>query len=474
MNLLLICADMVGARHLGCYGDPVNVTPHIDQLAARGTRFENAYCATTPCIPARISMMCGQYAHTHGKTTHMKMPLEPRPTLLPEVFAANDYQTGLVGKTHFWPPEDDLGFRETHITIDTHLTPELGEDDAYIRYLEKRGLFTYDVETWPGDRQQITPDNLPDDALKVNWTGDTACEMLERFARDTRPFFLYCSFVEPHGAGSVKSNLWAEFEQRELRSMIPVGEYIPSTQQRAVERWQQTPESDQHRYRSGVYASISLMDANVGKLMNQLDRLNLLENTTVIFLADHGDLMFDHGCIEKTFLYEPAVNIPWIMAGPNIPEGETRTHFVSQVDLLPTALDVCGISEHPPNLEGRSLKPILDDPGAAWRDCVFCEVEQSVHLRDLVESSIAKMIRCDEWKYIYTLVNGDQVEEELYNLQDDPDELHNLAHRPEQYTRVHELRSQILNWLMRGELNRLHPVPENHYPVPKVSEHVFF
>ncbi len=476
MNLLLICSDMVGARHLGCYGDPVQITPNIDQLAARGTRFEAAYCATTPCIPARVSLMSGQYAHTHGKLVHLKMPLEPRPTLLPEIFTKQGYQTGLVGKTHFWPSNDDLGFQEAHITIDNHLTPELGMDDAYMRFLHERGLFTFNAETWAEDRQQIHPDNLPDDALKVNWTGDTATDMLARFATDPqqRPFLLYCSFVEPHGPGSVKTALRESFAERDLRPLIPVGDNIPPTQRRAVEQWQQTSPADQHWYRAGVYASVHLMDANVGKLLAKLDELNLREDTLVIFFTDHGDLMYDHGCIEKNFLYEPAVNIPWIMAGPGIPIGETRSQFVSQVDLLPTVLDLCGIADLPPRVEGYSLRPVLDQSVSHWRESIFCECEQSVRLRELAKSSIAKMIRSGPWKYIYTLVNGELVEEELYNLEDDPDELHNRAGEASQQARVTQLRAEILNWLMRGEVNRLRPVPENHYPVPTVSEQVIF
>lgn len=473
-NVLLICSDMVGARHLGCYGDPVGATPHIDQLAANGTRFEAAYCATTPCIPARISMMSGQYAHTHGKLAHMKMPLEPRPPLLPEILTQNGYQTAMVGKTHFWPSQDTLGFQEAHLTIDTHLTPELGQGDAYIQFLQERDLFTFNAATWDEDRSKLAADNLPDDALKVNWTGDTACNILDSFAtQPEQPFFLYVSFVEPHGPGCVKSDLWDEYAARPIPEMIPVGDSIPPTQKRAVERWD-TSQEDQERYRSGVYASLSLVDDNIGKLLDRLESLGLRESTVIIFLTDHGELMYDHGCIEKTFLYEPAANIPWIMSGPGIPAGETRSHFVSQVDLLPTILDVCGIDAPSIHIEGHSLLPILTDPSTSWRDAVFCEVEQSVHLRDLVKSSIAKMIRRGVWKYIYTLIDGETVEEELYHLADDPDELVNLAHESTQQTRIQALRAEILNWLMRGEVNRLHPAPENHYPIPKVSENVFF
>ena len=108
-NVLLLCADMASAVHFSCYGGPAGLTPAIDSLAANGIRFTNAYCACPPCIPARVSMLCGQYGHTHGKSAHLKMPLAPRPALLPGILAANGYRTGIVGKTHWWPPRFQPG-----------------------------------------------------------------------------------------------------------------------------------------------------------------------------------------------------------------------------------------------------------------------------------------------------------------------------------------------------------------------------
>ena len=96
-SILLLCADMASAMHFSCYGGPAGLTPAIDSLAANGIRFTNAYCVCPPCIPARVSMMCGQYGHTHGKSAHLKMPLTPQPALLPGILAANGYRTGIVG-----------------------------------------------------------------------------------------------------------------------------------------------------------------------------------------------------------------------------------------------------------------------------------------------------------------------------------------------------------------------------------------
>jgi len=472
-NILLICADMIAAKNLGCYNDPARLTPNVDRLAARGVLFEQAYCATTPCIPTRASAMTGLYAHTHGKMAHLKMELNPRPPLLPEVLSQNGYRSALVGKTHWWPPTDSLGCDEAFITIDNHLTPELGNDDAYVQFLREQSLFDYNAATWEQDKSMLEPDKLPVDCLKVHWTGDRACRLLEQFAADDeeQPFFLFCSFVEPHGPGSVQSDFLASFADVPLRPIIKQadGHHKPPTQRRAVAQWSKVAEAEIESYRRGVYASLNLVDQNIGKLCHTLDRLGLSESTIVLFFTDHGDLMFDHGCIEKTFLYDGAIHIPLVVAGPGIPSGERRPQLLSQIDLMPTILDLCSIEPSSFTLEGRSFRPILENPQHPWRELLFCEVEQSVHLRGLVKSSIAKMLRAVSWKYIYTLIDGHQVEEELYHLDDDPDELFNRAHLPEEQNRINEYREEILRWLIRTEVNRLHPVPQNHYPVPLVT-----
>jgi arylsulfatase A-like enzyme len=474
-NVLLICADMIGAHNLGCYGNAARVTPHIDGFAENGTVFEQAYCASSPCIPARASMMTGQYARTHGKMAHIKMTLQPQPPLLPEILAGHGYRTGLVGKTHWWPSADTLGCEEAYITIDNHLTAELGNNDAYIRFLRERNVYDYQEGTW--DKRHLAPDNLPEDCLKVNWTGDQAGSLLTEFAKDEQPFFLFCSFVEPHGWGSVTRDYLEEFRGKAIPPIIGYGaeeSNKPEIFRRAAAKWTAGKSKEEmEEYRLGVYASLSLVDQNIGKLLATLDRTGRMENTIIVFLTDHGDFMYDHGLLEKTFLYESAIHIPFIMAGPGIPRGERREHLVSQIDLLPTVLDFCGIAEDDLVIEGRSVVPVIDNPKAPWRKNLFCELDQTIHLHDLVSASAAKMLRAGPWKYIYTLTDGHEMEQELYNLEDDPRELRNLARDPDQQDRIMEYRQEILRWLVATEVSRLHPAPENHYHVPHIEREYF-
>jgi len=419
-------------------------------------------------------MLTGQYAHTHGKMAHVKMPLVPRPPLLPELLARQGYRTGYVGKTHWWPPDDALGCEDALLTIDNHLTPELGDSDAYIQFLRQEGVFDYIADTWQRDRGGLQPDSLPPECLKVNWTADTACDLLSRYARDDQPFFLACSFVEPHGAGSVQTRYLESLGEMSLPPVVGrEDERVnkPETQRRAVAAWEERiPDAQRERRRRGVYASLHLVDRGIGRILSALDASRAGDNTLVMFLTDHGDLLFDHGCTEKTFLYDAAVRIPFLVRGPGIPSDGRRSHLVSQVDLLPTVLDYCGIREEDLRIEGRSLRPVVQAPEARWRESLFCEVEQTVHLMGLVESSAAKMVRRGPWKYIYTLVDGHRVEEELYNLEDDPDELRSLSDEPSQRERKETLKAEILRWLVATEVNRLSPVPESHYPTPRVGK----
>lgn len=494
-NVLLLCADMIGPRAFGCYGAPESVTPNLDRLAAGGIRFDNAYCACPPCIPARVSMMSGQYARTHGKLAHVRMELQPRPPLIPDLLARHGYQTGLVGKTHWWPPNDTLGCDHAYVTIDNGLVPELGNDDAYIRFLRERGLFDYDP---PGDWEsrevimRLRPDRLPPECLRVNWTGDTACRLMDRFAAEEAPFFLFCSFVEPHTHNSVQSDRKEAFRDLAVPPLIVDDLHDKPALQRAYAKEVSDKGSktirDPLAYRRGVLASLSLVDENIGRILDRLETLGIADNTLVLFTSDHGDLMGDHGLIEKTFLYDTAIKVPMLLRPPRPAASagagcgqatampSVRAHLVSHVDLLPTVLDGCGIDDWKAlPIEGRSMMPLVRDPAAEWRDTLYCEVAQT-HCR-VYGSSMLKMVRRDNWKYVYTLVDGHEVSEELYDLARDPDELTNLAEVESATTRA--LRDTLLRWMVATEANRIRPLPENEkwntvpYPVPRINRRWF-
>ncbi len=462
---------MIGAQHLGCYGDPLQVTPTLDRLSKNGIQFTRAYAAASPCIPARACMMTGMYAHTHGKMSHIHMNMDERIPLLPALLSKHGYYTCIIGKTHWYPPASSLGALETHVTIDNHLTPELGKQDAYIRFLEEEGIVSFQGSTWETDQAALHPDNLADKHLKVNWTGWKACKVLDRLSNTEQPFFLFVSFVEPHGHGSVKTERLEHFLQKTTpppREPSQEGYPKSDVQQRAARAWMGNVSTEQiHHYRAGVYASLNLVDHNIARIMDTLDRTGLLEQSTILFTSDHGDLMFDYGLQEKTFLYDPAVRIPFILSNPDLARGIKLEHLVSQIDIAPTVCEMAGIAIEGLNMEGRSVLPICRDSKQPWRKMVFCEADQLCHIRNQVEASRTKMVRDTNWKYIYSVVNNSNVQQELYNMNDDPEERYNLANVPDYQDRCVAYQAELLRWITIGEENRLYPVSSNPYPLGK-------
>ena len=290
-----------------CYGGPAGLSPHIDALAEKGLRFLNSYCACPPCIPTRVSMMCGQYGHTHGKAVHVKMPLAPPPVLLPEILRENGYRTGIVGKTHWWPSDSTLGCDDTFLTIDNHLSPELGEKDAFLNFLQEKGLFSYNPATWHDEKAKIEARNLPFNCIKVNWTGDNACRLLEEYAQGDAPFFLFCSFVEPHGGSRDALRNAPDMIRKRLQG-IPLppiiegrDEHKPEPQRRAIaELWNRSLQ-DKEEYRRNVFNDIALVDLNIGKILQKVDELDLRDDFLILFTTDHGDLMLITAALKKPF-----------------------------------------------------------------------------------------------------------------------------------------------------------------------------
>ena len=472
-NIVLITADQISARHLGCYGDPAGATPHLDRLATKGVRFDQAYCASPVCIPARASMYSGQYPHTHGKTTHLRMPMQPRPPLLPEVLAANGYQTALVGKTHFHPPSDSIGCRIAHLTIDALLAYELVPHDAYVRFLQERGvleeigLTSFTPATCRATASAVR--SLPERLHRATWTGDTACGVLRALASAPDPFFLYCSFVEPHGPEPCPPEYERKFAGKVPPPTTRPGELEekPAVQRHFRDRYRKMLErnhgTDHEAMGRRFYGLVSLVDRNVGKVLAALDDLEIRDRTVVVFLTDHGESLGDHGMWGKCMFYDSCARVPLIAAGPGVAAGAASDALISHVDLMPTILELADIGRGDLLLDGRSFADLLGNPGLPGQEAVFGELYQNQCLPEEMGCN-CKMVRTGRWKYVY-YTHGPT--DELYDLAEDPHELYDLAGQPDHRAIVRAMRDRLLLWLAESEANRLHPTPDSHYPLPR-------
>jgi len=440
-NVLFIIADQHKKAVTGCYGHPLVQTPNIDALAARGVRFSSAYCASPLCGPSRSALMTGTHPHTCGGLTHTQLPpLRIMPTL-GTVFREAGYVTGSIGKMHIRGEDDvrDLGFDERELRYYTY---------AYRDYIIAVGEENVDrYNTYRGGsrapkRDYYNPDNRPvdmDEPMMYDaLVAERSIAFLERHRRDR--FFLFVGFEKPHPEWYAPAAFHALYDPAKVTLPETLREKAPgipesiSRRQTAADRYT----DDQVRgAMAAYYANVSCLDAKVGRVLEALERLGLAEKTLVVYTTDHGDMLFEHGMVQKHCFYEPAVAVPLVMACPGlVPAGVVRDHVVGFIDLFPTLLDLTGLA-HPDGLEGTSLTDVLTGEAPEEGRAAFAEF----YKRGISE----RMVRTAEWKYIH--MEGEIPQ--LYDERNDPLERTNLAPDPAYAEVCRELRERVLaGWEM--------------------------
>lgn len=453
-NILLITADEMRYDCMGCAGHPHVRTPNIDRIAARGTRFTNAYTPFTVCAPARYSLMSGMYAFAHGATGNKAYLPEQQPTLPGQLQAAG-YRTAAMGKMHFWPVYRSLGFERMRLAEQNG--PGWKIDDYHSEYLAAKGL----VDQWDlWDQQMPYRDQAPPEYWKTfgaraselaeedyhtTWITDETIRYIEE--DDDRPFFIWTSYIKPHHPFD-PPRPWDEmYNPAELdplddplcleKPLFTAGGRDPrigffDLRHLTDEKYRQVA--------ALYYATISHIDHHVGRLLDTLATRGELDNTIVIFTSDHGDYMGHYGLIIKVpnLPYDSLGKIPLVMAGPGIREGQASDALVSLIDLMPTTLPLCGV-ETPSCVQGADLAAVLSGQRPGVRDVIF------------FESTEAKAVRTERYKYLY---NRRYEIHELYDVLEDPLERVNLAERPEMQGVIREMRDHLLGWLIDSQWHR--------------------
>ena len=421
-NVLFIASDDLTST-LGCYGHPVVKSPNIDRLASKGVRFDNAYCQFPFCGPSRASLMTGLRPDTTGVVTNANVDFRethPDAVTLPQMFKNNGWRSMRVGKLFHMGVPGGVGTMR-------HQDPP-----------------SWDVSiSPPGDEDEsvgIGGDPNPDirNGLKMQWvqtadaTGqadsaaaDTAIELLRSTGDD--PFFLGLGLVRPHVPFVAPSTFFDMYplEDVELVSNPPDDlEDIPAPAKNLRPfLWHQMgmSEEDQRNSLRGYYASVSFMDQQVGRVLDELERLGVADRTIVLFFGDHGWHLGEHTHWQKMSLMEESVSAPLIISAPGMRgAGRTSTALVEFVDFYPTLAELCGL-DPPTNLEGVSLAPLLDDPSGAVKDAAFSQVQWEDRI-------YGRTVRTDRYRYIRW--EGDGGGEELYDHSNDPREFTNLALDP--------------------------------------------
>lgn len=410
-NVLLIVTDDMN-NALGCYGHPLVKSPNIDRLAARGVRFDRAYCQAPVCNPTRASFFSGLLPETvdvlDNKMAWPKQP--PGGQYMPHFFQERGYYTGTIGKIldHKRVPNQpywNLEIREWGKFPDEEQMAERG------RLSERGSSFWAKIK-------------VPEVETGDGFVARRAVAALEREAKQQQPFFLAVGFRRPHSPYAAPSRYFDLYPPESIRLPHSPPEHLASILPAAKNGLAPHEEGALATLR-GYYACISFVDAQVGLLLDALDQLKLWENTIVVFVSDHGYHTGHHGMWHKGTLFEQSARVPMIIAAPKKESGVACGRVAEILDLYPTLADLCGL-EVPKSLEGISLAPLLANPQQPWQRAAFT-VEARIDAegkRTLVGHSVrTERYRYSEWD------SGNQGRE-LYDHDNDPDEFVNLAQQP--------------------------------------------
>ncbi len=440
-NVLFILSDDLNTALSG-YGHPECKTPNLDAFAKSGTSFSRAFCQFPLCGPSRASIMTGQYPLANGVAGNGG-EVDPERVTLPRHFANHGYWTARVSKIyHMGVPGDiiegnpgrdhEASWGETHnIAALETLTPGRVEN-----FTEPDSPAVYPAERakWKAAQAKGKPYNMPKpvrgdyavvevedhDAslLPDSMATDKAIELLRQRAAQPEPFFLAVGFVRPHFPFvSTKSTIGRYDANRLAVPPVPGDDHadIPA---RAMGRVMDFEDAAIRKLRRGYYGAIGFMDRQVGRLLAELDRLKLRDNTIVVFVSDHGYLLGEHRMWKKSSLWEEAIRVPLIVSVPGmVKRGATCEHIVELLDLYPTLTELAGLPAEP-GVQGQSLTPLLDDPQA------------SLSRKDaLIQVGSGFGLRSGPWAYMWYPSSKKQKKEGfmLYNMTTDPQQFTNLA-----------------------------------------------
>lgn len=476
-NVLIFCADEMRAGHMGCAGNRIVRTPNLDRLAARGTRFTRAYCNNPICMPARASMFTGLLPRDHGLRTNGQS-LSPDIPALPAAMRAAGYRTHAAGKLHLTPwvpksePPDPNRFPEcmdywSRGVLDAFPTPYHGFESVdfvgghtayaygdYIRWLRSRGG---DPDLLRPSRALRPPTGAPEcfamampEELHYNrYIADSTIDLIRASSRDpSRPFFAWCSFPDPHAPLAPPEPFASMYDPGDvgLPSRRP-GEIdcLPPFYRSVMDGSLRpngvcnTGVTDDHwrEMLALTYGMVTHMDAEIGRVMDALRDSGLQQSTVVVFITDHGDMMGDHGLLWKAFYtFDGCIRLPLLVSAPGQTGGRSCDALVSQVDLMPTILDLCGIAQpgaerlaaETPFSRG-AIRPLQLRPGRSWRGLLDGSERPGERSRVVIENDDPTTGLCVRAlvtaRYRLAVYPGTE-HGELFDLEADPGEVRNL------------------------------------------------
>ena len=499
MNVLWIMADQLRWDYLSCYGAAHIDTPNLDRLASKGVRFNRAYVQSPICGPSRMSFYTGRYVRSHGATWN-GFPLRVGEPTLGDHLREIGVQSTLVGKTHM--RADEEGMKRLGIEPESHIGALVSEcgfevfvrDDGtnaaidknrhaedYEEYLREHNMGGETPwEEWANTA--VDPDGklksgwllesaplaarVPKEHSETAWLTTRGIEFIER--QGDEPWLCHLSYIKPH---------WPYLAPAPYNDMFTAAD-LPPVNRRDGEHthplmkiWSETRicKSFSRRNVRDIVAPVYMglikeLDDNLGRLFDYLEESGRMDDTMIVFCSDHGDNMGDHWLGEKDLFYDCSARIPLIVYDPRAEADKTRGSvseaLVEGIDLVPTFQEFLGGPEKPHVFEGRSLQPLLHGRGAKWRD--YCISEYDYSTRDArrpagVDQTDARLVMVFDgrWKYVHV----ETMRPMLFDLQTDPDELHDLGESPKHQHHIDRLKDIHFGWA-RQHHTRITRTPE--------------
>jgi iduronate 2-sulfatase len=432
-NVLFIAADDLNNR-LGCYGDRLVRSPNLDRLAKRGVRFDRAYCQFPLCSPSRVSLLTGLRP---DKTKIFDLKTDFRTTIpdaitLPQLFRKNGYFVGRVGKIFHYGVPGQIG------------TPGLDDSNSWDVALYPRGrdkdeeklLTNYTTSRGLGSAMAFLAAGGTDEEQTDGKVAAEAIRLLK--ANKERPFFLAVGFYRPHTPFIAPQKYFDLYPLERIRVAPDPSEDLRDVP--PIARWTKPPnwnltEQQRRECLQAYFASITFMDAQLGKVLKALDELKLTKKTIVVFWSDHGYLLGEHGQWMKMSLFEQSARVPLLISAPGLSTGKGCARTVELLDIYPTVAELAGL-RLPATLDGESLVPLLRNPRAQWAHPAFTQVRRPLGER---KTTMGYSVRTERWRYTEWGPNGEQGRE-LYDHSREADELTNLAGNPQHADLVEEMR----------------------------------
>lgn len=446
-NVLFILVDDLRPQ-LGCYGHAETISPNIDRLAAEGLVFDRAYVQVPVCGASRASMLTGLYPTTGRFLNYHAKAENDAPSIvdMPGHFKANGYTTISNGKIYHHEDDNKNSWNEIHRPKDhrVYLKPE------------NQGKKQNEMAAW---EDADVPDNAyPGGALADKIIGD-----LQRAKQEGTPFFITAGFTKPHLPFNAPATYWDLYDPEALA--LADNPFAPQgAPAKALHRWNELrdgyggmpkrgnmPDDLSRKLIHGYYACVSYTDAQVGRLLDELDRLGLRDNTIVILMGDHGWQLGEHGLWCKHALFNTSTYTPLMISAPGFPKGRRSEALVEFVDIYPSICELAGIPV-PGHVQGRSFVPLLEEPSKSWKTAVFSRYHTG-------ESVTTERYSYTEWN------DGSRM---LYDHKKDPDENVNISENPEYADIVEKLSAELKKHRKAVEVKALEPSPKSTGNAPPV------